>query len=134
MTEIFSKIEKIEEVQAEMSGELLKVRKDVTMIVEMVGDMIEKVRHSNEVMSGVSQDIDSRLGHVNCGIDNIMDKLNDSEKNCTIARSGDVQVLQVSKSAGPGCSDGNYINLLNPKNASKFRFFCRHVSVQKLFL
>ena len=100
----------------------------------MFADMIEKVHHSNELMSGVSQDIDSRLGHVHAGIDNIMHKLKDSEKNCTIARSGDVQVVQVSKSAGPGCSDGNYINLLNPKNASKFRFFCLHVSVQKKIL
>ena len=81
MTEIFSKIEKIEEVQAEMSGELLKVRDDVTKLVEMVGVVVNNQEHSNELMSGVAQDIDGKLGYVNGGIDQIIEKVKNSEKN-----------------------------------------------------
>ena len=94
----------------------------------MFADMIECERHSKECMSDVRSDIGSNMSSISDGINTIIEKIEKSEKNCTIARSGNVEVVQVLKSSGPSCSDGNYINLLNPKNASKFRFFCPHVS------
>ena len=130
MTEIFSKIEKIEEAQAEMSGELLKVRDDVTKLVEMVGVVIDNAEHSNNLMSQVSQEIGDNLGSVSCGIESINKNLKKVEKQCTIAPSHEVEVIQVAKASDGGCSDGNYINMLNTKNANKFRFFCTHVSNQ----
>ena len=64
-----------------MSLELLEVCKDVTKIVDMFADMIEKQNHSNELISGVSQDIGGNLGYANGGIDQIIERLNKSEKN-----------------------------------------------------
>ena len=113
-----------------MSGELLKVRDDVTKLVEMVDVVIHNAEHSNTLMSEVSQEIGDNLGSAFGGIETNYEILKKVEKQCTIAPSHEVEVIKVAKVSDGGCPDGNYINMLNTKNANKFRFFCTHVSIQ----